>query len=304
MTGRIFGRLGAVLLGLAPSFAAAVSMQTLDDAWWTGPILAANAATLPQGHFLVEPYLFDSIVPRQQTLGSLTYALYGVTDKITAGVIPRLGYTLSSEQGRSSGVQLGDAALQAQYRLAQFEMGSWIPTTSMVVGETFPTGRYDRLGNHPNDGFGAGVHTTTVSLYTQDYFWMPTGRILRARLDLSYAFSDTARVRDVSVYGTPAGFMGRASPGDSYTVDAAGEYSVTRHWVLALDSVYQHNDSTRVAGNGVAFSSGASESVSFAPAVEYNWNATIGVIVGVKFSTHARNTSSPVIPVVALNMVY
>ena len=27
--------------------------QSRDDAWWTGPLLAASAATLPQGHFLV-----------------------------------------------------------------------------------------------------------------------------------------------------------------------------------------------------------------------------------------------------------
>ena len=35
--------------------------QTMDEAWWTGPLLAASASTLPQGHFLVEPYLFDVI---------------------------------------------------------------------------------------------------------------------------------------------------------------------------------------------------------------------------------------------------
>ena len=29
--------------------------QSLDDAWWTGPMLAPSAATLPQGHFLIEP---------------------------------------------------------------------------------------------------------------------------------------------------------------------------------------------------------------------------------------------------------
>ena len=35
--------------------------ESLTDAWWTGPILAASASTLPQGHILVEPYLYDSI---------------------------------------------------------------------------------------------------------------------------------------------------------------------------------------------------------------------------------------------------
>jgi hypothetical protein len=315
-------------LALAPAWAAAESVQTLDDAWWTGPLLAANASTLPHGHFLVEPYLFDSIthegfdsrgvrheVPHQESLGSLTYVLYGVTDRISAGVIPRFGYTLSSQSGASTAVESGDWTLQGQYRLTRFEPGSWIPTTSVVVGEILPTGRYDRLGAHPADGFGGGVHTTIVSIYSQDYFWMPNGRILRSRLNFSYAFSDTASLRDVSVYGTTAGFRGQASPGDTYTADASWEYSVTRNWVLALDAVYEHDDGTRVRGTqlpalpgGVAstlsLSSGASRSLSFAPAIEYNWSPTVGFIMGVKVTPDGRNASAPVIPVMALNLVY
>jgi hypothetical protein len=312
---------------LAPAMAIAESTQSLADAWWTGPLLAASASTLPQGHFLVEPYLFDSIVregfddrgarrevPHGESLGSLTYILYGVTDRISAGLIPRFGCTLSSDSGGSSGVESGDLAVQGQYRLTKFEKGSWVPTTSLVIGETLPTGKYDRLGAHPANGFGAGVHTTTVSLYAQDYFWMPNGRILRSRLDFSYAFSHSASVRDVSVYGTSAGFRGRVSPGDSYTVDASWEYSATRNWVLALDAVYQHNDNTRVSGtqlptsgsigNRVFVSSGTSDSLGFAPAVEYNWNAAVGFIMGVKVTAAGRNTSAPVIPVIALNLVY
>ena len=38
----------------APSSVAVVG-QSLDDAWWTGPMLAPSAATLPRGHFLIEP---------------------------------------------------------------------------------------------------------------------------------------------------------------------------------------------------------------------------------------------------------
>lgn len=63
-----------------------------------------------------------------ESLGSLTYLLYGVTDRISAGVIPRLGYTRSSLAGSSTGVGMGDVALQAQYRLTQFQDGSWVPT--------------------------------------------------------------------------------------------------------------------------------------------------------------------------------
>lgn len=74
------------------SQASAVDRQSLDDAWWTGPILAASAGTLPRGHFLVEPYLYDSITygrydtdgdrsntPDTNSFGSQTYLLYGLT---------------------------------------------------------------------------------------------------------------------------------------------------------------------------------------------------------------------------------
>jgi len=55
---RAFGVL-AVLTVLSSAQAASAQStahrQLLDDAWWTGPMLAPSASTLPQGHFLIEP---------------------------------------------------------------------------------------------------------------------------------------------------------------------------------------------------------------------------------------------------------
>src|ERR1700744_5528395 len=69
--------------------ATTLAHQSLDDAWWTGPLLVANASTLPQGHVYVEPYLFDSIpsgrldssghahaVAHENEFGSLSYINY------------------------------------------------------------------------------------------------------------------------------------------------------------------------------------------------------------------------------------
>jgi hypothetical protein len=304
--------------------------QSRDDAWWTGPVLAASAATLSQGHFLVEPYVYDSIsnghfddrgvrhgTARAEGFRSQTYLLYGLTDTVTAGVIPRFGYNEVSQGRSSSGVQVGDVTLQAQYRLTQFQEGHWVPTMSVVLAETVPGGKYDRLGERPSDGLGAGAYTTTVSLYTQHYFWLPNGRILRTRLDLSGSFSHDVRLEDVSAYGTESGFRGKASPGSSFVADSSWEYSVTRNWVLALDVVYEHDANTRVVGsyptqqsgdNSPASifrgNSGSSESLGFAPAVEYNWTANVGVIFGAKLVTAGHNTDAVVIPVVAINVVY
>jgi hypothetical protein len=306
-----------------------VARQSLDDAWWTGPLLAPNASTLPRGHLLIEPYLFDVIAvgrfdsdgglrsaAHSHGFGSLTYVNYGLADRVTVGMIPTAGLNLVSHGTSSSGVGLGDLTLQAQYRLTLFHEGSWIPTTSFNVQETFPTGKYDRLRNRPSDGFGSGAYTTTVALYSQTYFWLPNHRILRVRFNVAQAFSNSAYVQDVSVYGTEAGFRGHAKPGSSTLLDASFEYSLTRSWVLASDITYRHARNTHVAGYNILdpgsiqnppsirLDSGSSDALGLAPAIEYNWSAKVGVIVGVRVFPAGRNTSASVTPAVAINIVH
>lgn len=295
---------------------AAHARQLTDDAWWTGPMLAASPNTLPPGHFLVEPYLYDVRTPHANGMGSLTYINYGLFNNFTIGVIPTFGFNIMSEGTNSSGVGVGDLSLLTQYRLTQFHEGSRMPTTAIVLQEALPIGKYDRLGSRPSDGFGGGAYTTTLSLYSQTYLWMPNGRILRTRLDVSQSFSNSVRIEDVSVYGTGNGFRGRADPGNSLFADAAGEYSVSQRWVLALDLFYRHGGSTRVRGEqplgptlpggstNVAFETGSSDAFGFAPGLEYNWSPRFGVLLATRIILSGHNTSSSVTPAVALNMFY
>ena len=101
---------GVVASGASPEALADDYRQSRDDAWWTGPIVAAGANTLPPGHFLVEPYVFDATgqgrydnhwkrhaSPHTDSIGSLTYMLYGLADNLTVGVIPKFGYTAASD---------------------------------------------------------------------------------------------------------------------------------------------------------------------------------------------------------------
>jgi Putative MetA-pathway of phenol degradation len=297
--------------------------QSLNDTWWTGPMLAASASTLPRGHVLLEPYLFDVIVlgrfdrdgarrdvPRAHGVGSLTYMLYGLTDRFTAGLIPTAGFNMRTGTASSSGPGMGDLTLSAQYRLSQFRPGHRIPTISVVLQETLPTGKYHRL-DRGNDGFGSGAHTTKLALYLQHYFWLPNERILRTRLDVSHAFSNSVYVEDVSVYGTEKGFRGRAHPGSSFFIDSSWEYSLKRNLVLALDVTYGHDRNTRVIGRNISlpdpprvqFDSGSRDAFGLAPAIEYSWNANIGVLLGVRIIPAGRNVSATVTPAIAINYV-
>jgi hypothetical protein len=297
----------------------------MDEAWWTGPLLAATASTLPQGHFYFEPYLFDLIpyegfdahgnahsVHHSHHIGSQSYVNYGLADRFTVGLIPRFGYMLAAEGSpSSSGVQVGDLTLQAQYRLAKFQPGDWTPTISFNLQETLPTGRYDRLDRLAN-GLGSGAFATTPSIYSQTYFWLPNARILRTRLDLSYSIPNRVSVEDLSIYGTSLGFRGHAIPGNSAFADLAFEYSATSNWVPALDIWYERDSTTRVFGTiptpltplsagSYSSESGSGWELIVAPAIEYNWSARVGIIVGARVIVAGKNETATLAPVVAFS---
>jgi hypothetical protein len=305
-----------------------VVRQSLDDAWWTGPMLANTAATAAPGHFLIEPYFYDVIeagrfdgagarrsAARANGFGTLTYVVYGLADRLSVGLIPSAGFNTVSGGPSSAGPGLTDTSLLAQYGLTRFHPGSWMPATAVNVQETFPTGRYDRLGGRASDGFGSGAYTTQLSFYSQTYLWLPNGRILRMRLNLSQAFSSNVHVEDASVYGTAAGFRGSARPGSSFTVDAAWEYSLTRSWVLASDVFYRRGANTRVTGTnlldangaqpapGIRLDSGSSDTFGVAPAIEYNWRPDLGVLLGARVVAAGRNTAATISPALAINYV-
>ena len=290
------------------SAASSVTRQSLQDAWWTGPLLANSASTLPRGHFLVEPYVYDVIGPQTHAFGSRAYVEYGLANRFTVGVIPIVGYNKVSNGPSSSGIQFGDINLLAQYLLTQVHEHSWVPTTAIQLQQTFPTGKYDRLGTRPSDGLGAGSYATTVAFNSQTYFWLPNGRILRMRLNVSETFPSDVGVRDVSVYGTTKGFRGYAEPGKSLLLNAAWEYSISRQWVIALDAIYEHSGNTTVIGSQNAkrlrLDSGSSWVYGFAPAVEYNMSSNVGVIFGARVVAPGHNASFTVAPVMAINFVH
>ncbi|HET6804178.1 MAG TPA: transporter [Frateuria sp.] len=313
--GRRLRVLGGILAWLAAGAALAqdgTARQSRDDAWWTGPMLANSAETLPRGHVLVEPYVYDVQTRGNDGFGSRAYVLYGLTDDLTVGAIPIIGYNGLDHGPNSSGIGAGDQILQAQYRLTRYHEGSWFPTLAIMLQEAVPTGRYKRLARAA-DGMGAGAWATTLGLNAQSYFWMPSGRILRVRFSATWTFAHHADIDGASSYGTGPDFHGRATPGDAFYVAGAFEYSLTRRWVLALDLTYSRSDATRVIGvddplglpaTPVRASSGRSEAFGFAPAVEYNVNANVGVLLGVRVIAGGHNVTRSVTPAIAINIVH
>lgn len=304
-----------------------VERHSMSDAWFTGPMLANTAATAPRGHMLLEPYLYDvttdgaftphgtrTSAPHQNSYGSLTYLIYALTDTTGLGIIPTFGYTTAAHLPSSAGPRPGDISLLLQHRLTQSRPCHWMPTVSLAVEQTFPTGRYDNLGDRPTSATGAGAFTTTPEFLTQTWFWLPGHRIVRMRLNLTDAFSAAVPVANTSVYGTSSGFRGTAHPGRSLYADNSWEFSLTRRLILATDITWRANANTRVAGattltptataQNVLLNSGSSTTWNLAPAIEYSWKPTIGILLGVRLTPAGTNTSQTLTPAIAINIVH
>ena len=221
--------------------------QSLDDAWWTGSLVAYSARSLPQGHMLIEPYLWDVSSNRTDSVHLFTYFLYGATDRLTIGFAPDIAFNSVRGAADSSGVHLGDTTLRAQYMLTAMDMERGVPDLALAVLQNLPIGKYDHL-SRGSDGFGNGSYATTLALYSQMAWWMPNGRLLRTRLNLSETFSPRLPVSGVSIYGTTADFLGHAQSGNQFSGVAGFEYSLTRNWVLALDLIYNHGNGGSTRG--------------------------------------------------------
>jgi len=309
-------RVFAAVLGLAMSFqaeaATAASSEAataeryraaMRSARWTGPMLASNAETLPQGHFYTEPYFFDVISGGEHSPGSSGFYQYGLLDGFTVGLQPNFAFGTDSPNRT---MKLGDFKLLSQLRLTHFMPENRVPTIAIVLQEALPTGKHDRL-DASEDGHGSGSYATEIGANVQHYFLLKNGRLLRARINVLKSFPHGSDVDGRSVYGTGPGFRGHAKPGSKTTLIGAVEYSLTKEWVLAFDIIRESTSETTLEGR---YGSGgplvkqrfpSSRHVGFAPAVEYNWNDRTGILLGVWINPKGHNSPKSVIPALAFS---
>ena len=268
---------------------------------WTGPLLASNAETLPQGHFYTEPYFFDGISGGDHHPGTSGFYQYGLRDNWTVGVQPF--FSLGTQRFNRD-LAIGDFKLLSQVRISHFTPEHRVPSVALVTNLVVPTGKHDRLGALKS-GHGSGAFAPELGVNVQQYFLLNNGRLLRGRINILKDFPLRTGVTGRSVYGTDAGFHGHARPGSKTTMIVGAEYSVTREWVLAFDierDQWGRTDVTGRDGSGAVVKqmSAKSWNIGFAPAVEYNWSDRGGVIVGVWIVPKGHNTQSSVTPAVAI----
>ncbi|MFO0699616.1 MAG: hypothetical protein U0236_10320 [Nitrospira sp.] len=281
------------------------------DPWFTGTLLSTRGRTLDPGRLVVQPYFFytrygglyndnwrlhSATVSR--TIIQQTFFIYGLTSRIDIGIAPQW---LENSSSRDSLSGFGDLPLQLGFQVLRGDSDSWLPHVLVWVQEIFPTGRYNDLGPSTIDlgGIGGGSFGTTLGVAVQKVVRLSGDHVLRYRLNASYGFYSSVTVRGFNTYGGGFDTDGRVEPGSVTTFTVAGEYSLTRNVVLALDIGFQSINATHfsgtagvgVQGEPAIVGKGYSNLLSIAPAVEYHFTQHVGLIAGPWFSLRGKNTS-------------
>ncbi|MDF7673164.1 hypothetical protein PT277_09510 [Acetobacteraceae bacterium ESL0709] len=291
--------------------------------WYTGSLISASGG-VTKGYWDIEPYYTytqpigyldnrghsrPSSHPLQRFFSNDTLWEYGLTRNLTIAWHTVVNYQWKSGQGHSHGPKAGDMPVDLIYRYLEPDPKRFIPSLNIYVGMVFPTGDYNRLG-HLQDGMGNGNFTFRLGLTAQSTYSLPNGHELRLRFwNWFYRPVTSASLRDVTSYGTEMGFRGHGQQGMHGETGVALEYGITQRWVFAFDLYRDWANGAHVQGydhyghysREVGLSS---TSWQVAPALEYNWNDSWGVIFGSSFVFAGHNNDFSIAPQFAVNAMF
>jgi hypothetical protein len=290
--------------------------------WYAGPILAPSAHVIEPGKFNIQPYLFvtDNYAAYNQSGDSKSIKdivsinpqlvfLFGMFKRVE-GIISFQSVT--NIRGSKSKTGYGD--MSANIGIGLLEETLYRPALLLSIQEIFPTGKYNQLQpqNDGLDAFGGGAFKTQVSLNIAKVVWWLLKHPINFRASMSYTFPSIAKVKGFHAYGGGYNTDGKIHTPNAFAFDGAFEYSFTQRWVLACDFVYNYSAKTtfvgkkgkdpfgNIASNGAPFK----DSISLAPALEYNPSPNLGILGGVWFTVWGRNTLDFVSGVVSVTYTF
>jgi hypothetical protein len=286
------------------------SAALTDLPWLTGPLIAPPEVVVPVGHYSIQPFLSFNVntarynadwnpssIPNFYTLSLQVQTLIGLTKWMDFQINPLVLF--NATQGQSS-TRFADLPLGFDFQLINVDKYRWFPGIKLQLIETFPTGQYQKLNPKKlNTGIsGFGSFYTSADLIFYKVYHLSGLHYLSATLSLGYTVFAPVHIKGFSVYKGSFNTRGKVYPGNSYTGILSFEYTFDEHWVFALDNVYTHSNKTHFSGKRGWSSPGvlaivgspSSEQLSFAPALEYNFSANLGLIAGAWFSAAGRNS--------------
>jgi len=289
--------------------------------WLTGPLLTPSSSVLPVGHFNFEPYIFATkighVYDRHWHKRRIpTFVNVNLQLPLQVGFVKDWDFFINPtaswnhSQGSAQFV-FNDLPLGLEYQLVRSHPNRWYPTIKVGLYETFPTGKYQHLDpkKHGTDLGGRGSYSTQALIALSKIFHLGRYHWFSSRLAFIYFYYVPVHVKGINAYGGVPETKGKVYPGNQFLALLGLEFSFNLNWAIALDVQYQHFNKTPFKGHKGEVSPGVKTKVGFpsseqyclAPALEYNWNANVGIIGGAWFTVAGRNVFDFLSWVIALN---
>ncbi len=279
--------------------------------WYTGPLVTPSASMMPPGQANIQPYLFISgnyaafNKDRESiALPSNSYQMQ-VIAPMQMGVTPSTDFVFSPgavmnwSQNQNGG---GFSDLGASYGFSIFKETLYIPKFKFTISQKFPTGKYKNLSTNGLNlnATGGGSYQTQFCFTAGKVIWWTYPHPMNIRLFFGYNMGTVVNVKNFNAYGGGFGTKGRVRIGNTFTTDLGLEVSLTQRWVAALDVIYTASNATKFHGNPGLNKDGTPASVgnpyndnlSLAPAIEYNFSESLGILWGVQFSVYGRSSAN------------
>jgi hypothetical protein len=271
------------------------------EPWYTGPLISTGANNIPIDQVYVQPYLYyfefyNDSAPK--TFNFLSQMLFQapITSWLDTTFVLSGNY---AERQHKSSFQFADVSISLGFQLLKEKEFTPTPSIRIKIYENFPTGKYNNL--NPNklgtDVSGTGSFETAISfIIGKTSYWFINHPICWM-IDTSYNITCWTNVKNFHRYGGGFSTKGKVKPGNSFTEDIAIEYSFNQRWVLSIEGIYDYTSKTTFKGNpGIDFLGNdavnfgpSGQQISFAPALEYNFNIDLGIIAGMFFSVWQKN---------------
>lgn len=270
---------------------------------YAGTQLAFYPTNAAPGHLAVQPYLFyihrngaythhwsEKTFKATDSLSCLLALETGITDWLDISLYLNSAY---KHYGNQNSFVLGDTGVFLGFQALHDQKHTWIPDLRIILGETFPTGKYDHL--NPDKGgsdiFGTGSYTTTLILVLAKTFYTVLKHPYNINLNIYYIQPSHVSTHHASLYGTSSG---KAFPRSGFITNLALEYSLTRNWALGIDIRYVHQNKTTFKANNHSRQPGlpSSEQFSLAPCLEYCWSENFSTSLGPWFTIAGRNSGA------------
>ncbi len=298
--------------------------------WLTGPLLAPLGEVVKLGSFTVNTCIFANVNTGRYNghwhyfsgsnfynVNPALFMTFGLTDWLDIQINPQMQWNSTKNQ---SSAHFGDLPIGFDCELLNRCAYSGIPGIKFSVVETFPTGKYQNLAPHKygTDKGGFGTYATEIGIVFYQLCQLRNRHFLSNFLSFSYTINTPVHVKGFNAYGGGYGTDGKVYPGNVFNALFSFEYTFNQHWVFAMDNLYIHCQKTRFSGevgtiianrnnvinHSATMSAPSSDQISFAPALEYNFNEDFGIIGGIWFSLWGRNTTAFISGVVEIDYSY